>query len=200
MKKSCIILLSLMLVFLVSATSMAKYEKGDYKIFALGDSEELTKEKYEYLKNAGEITPTFLNKHTFFTSDIAGHEFSVFLFFYEDQLYEMYFSSKDYTATGYDTYLKNLMMDRIKPIFEGLYGEPTKDFGYPNFFAVKDGYINYICKWNVSDNKEIALAVGVNDFKYSGKIIITDTKLKQQKEKDEEEAKRQKILGSSVDF
>lgn len=200
MKKSCIVLLSLMLVFLVSATSMAKYEKGDYKIFALGDSEELTKEKYEYLKNAGEITPTLLNKHTFFTSDIAGHEFSVFLSFYEDQLYEIYFLSKGYTATGYDTYLKNLMMDRIKPMFEGLYGEPTKDFGYPNFLTVRDGYIYYISKWNVSDNKEIALAVWVIDFEYRGEITITETKIKQQKEQDEEEAKRQKILDSSVDF
>jgi len=189
-----------MLVFLVSATSMAKYEKGDYKIFALGDSEELTKEKYEYLKNVGEITPTFLNKHTFFTSDIAGHEFSVFLFFYDGKLYQMYFVSKDYSASGFDTHLKNLMLDRIKPIFEGLYGEPTVDFGYPSFFEVKEGYIHYICKWTLGENKEITLGVSESDFEYSGKIIITETKIKQQKEQDEEEAKRQKILGSSVDF
>lgn len=126
------IIFILLVVALSYTVAFAKYEKGDYKIFALGDSEKLTKEKYKYLVEIGELKGG-PNTHTFFETNIAGEKFHAFTYFYNDQLYEMSFVSEDVTASYYDTTLKSLMVDKIKPIFTELYGPPTNDFGYPKF-------------------------------------------------------------------
>lgn len=212
MKKMWLALVVFVMIVSIVPTAFAEtgYGKGDYKVFSLGDSEELTKEKYEYLINKGEITPliqmpskneivpTFLYKH--FTADVAGHRFDVFLLFYNDLLYQMYFKSQNYYASSFDTQLKTLMTERVKPMFEGVYGPPTIDYGYPDFFLVRDGYVYCIAKWIIEDRKEIALRINPSGSKYSGEIIITETELKRQKEKEEEERERQKVLESAADF
>ena len=196
MKKSYIILLSLLLVFMMSATSMAKYEKGDYKVFSLGDTKELIKEKVNYLVITGELVK---GNGDYFTTKIAGETFDGYFSYYNDQLYKMSFYSKEYNAMRYDTYLKDLMMDKIKPMFSGSYGEPVNDYGYPSFFNLKDGYTRFISRWRDGD-KEIIIGVSSGDFTYEGAILIVDTALEKQKEKDEEDAKKAQAQQSASDF
>ena len=196
-KKVWFILLAIILLPTVSA---AKYEKGDYKIFALGDSEELTEEKYNYLVETGELRKGMFDTCTFFETVIADEKFNVFTYFYNGQLYEISFSSKNkVNASYYDTTLKNLMMGKVKPIFTELYGSPTFDFGYPNFLGLKEGYIHFICHWEIG-KKKISLGISPYEYKYSGEIIIVDTELEKRKEEEEaakEAAARQK---STADF
>lgn len=210
MKKAWLPLMALAMVALLASAVSTEYEKGDYKIFALGDSEELTKEKYEYLVSKGEITPLFqlpsksgivppfMYKN--FIADVVGHRFNVVLLFHKDQLYQIYLDSQNYSAADFNTSLKNLMMERIKPMFEGIYGPPTIDYGYPDFFLVREGYVYFIAKWIIDDRKEIALRINPSKFEYSGEIIITDVELSKQKEKEEEGKERQKVLESAADF
>ena len=196
MKKSCIILLSLLLVFLVSATSMAKYEKGDYKVFSLGDTKETIKEKASYLVITGEIIK---GNGDYFVTKIAGETFTGHFSYYQDQLYQISFYSEGYNAMRYDTYLKDLMLDKIKPMFSSSYGEPVNDYGYPSFFNLKDGYTRFISRWRDGD-KEIIIGVSSGDFTYEGAILIVDTALEKQKEKDEEDAKKAQTQQSASDF
>lgn len=196
MRKFRLMLFVVLLVALAVTALAEDYDKGDYKILALGDSRDMVQEKVDYLVETGGLKG---GNNLFAYTEIAGEKFTIYLSYYNDLLYRMSFYSEKYNAMRVDTYLKGIMMDKIKPMFAGVYGNPIDDYGYPAFFDLKDGYINFICRWK-DGGKEITIGVSSGDFEYQGVIWMIDTALEAQKEKDEEEAAKNKALESARDF
>jgi hypothetical protein len=136
MKLRILLVSFLLIIFPLQALAADDYSniKGDFKIFCLGDSKEITKAKVAYLKNKKEIRRTL---HAFIYNTSIGKE-SVELHFYfkEDKLYNIFIASNyTFSIQDYHYRLKSYYLNTLLPILISAYGEPTKDLGYPFFFS-----------------------------------------------------------------
>jgi hypothetical protein len=157
--------------------------EGDFKIFCLGDSPEVVKNKIDYLVQTG-ITEERFEPHGFATK-VFGESMYCGFEFYNDMLWRIQITSwRSYLYSALDTSLKDITMNRIRKSFVELYGKPTKDYGYPMVFNLKEGWITYISQW-VLDKKTITIGIRQIKFKLAALIWITDNKLDEAKTKEE---------------
>jgi hypothetical protein len=163
--------------------------KGDYKTLCLGDTKEIVLEKVKHLDYTGEINKSNDFPASYFTvkgvfEDIR--ETNVSLQYYQDRLYEIKLWSRYYSALDVDGAIKHILLKRIKPLFIELYGEPVKEYKYPDFTKVLK-QDQPIVVWN-SGEKIITLLVEKYQSQYGPVILIQDKALLMLKEKTEQQA------------
>lgn len=200
MEKLCLSLLFLLLISvpIISETDYSNI-KGDFKIFCLKDSPETIKAKVNYLCENGQTDAVALDRLWFYGS-MLDSSYSCKFEFYKEQVYaiNITFYGK-YITSDLDLSLKTFIEEKLKPLFVNKYGSPTKNYGYPNIFQLKEGYITYISKWILTD-KTIIIGVQQNDFCFYPKIIISDNKLSAEKEIENKKLQEAKIKNAEDDF
>jgi hypothetical protein len=166
MKLRMLLVSLILLVFSFPAFAFEDYSnvKGDFKIFCLGDSKEICKDKVAYLKNKKEIRGT-LRFFTYNTS-IGKEPVQFRLNFKEDKLYHIFIAAhRRFGTSDYHYGLKNYYLNIFFPILLSAYGKPTKNLGYPAFFYA-DG-TNYGSFWQL-EKKVIEIGIKRNSGILSG--------------------------------
>ncbi len=170
MKKRLILLVILIIPSLVFA--------GDYKTLVLGDSEEVTTQKFITLAKNRDIR---LKDNSLYTT-ILNYDVEIYPGFFDKKLYsiELYFP-KSYVSVD----VEYMIEDEIKPMLIKVYGQPTSEYDYPGIIDLSPGYLSYCYKWNLQ-NKTIILGItkdadeGVPTC--GAEIMIFDNKLTKAKE------------------
>ena len=165
---------------------------GDYKILILGESEDITAQKFITLAKAGEIK---LKNNSMYTK-VLDYDVEIYPGFFDKKLYsiELYFPKSDGNAE-----VQYMIEDEIKPMFTKVYGKPTHEYDYPEMTELSPGYLSYCYQW-ILQNKTIILGVtediAEDDPVYSAEIMIFDNKLAKAKQ----ESKLKNQMESGKDF
>lgn len=178
------LLILLGIILLIPSLTFA----GDYKTFILGESEEVTAQKFITLAKNGDIK---LKNNSLYTT-ILNYDVEIYPGFFDKKLFsiELYFPKSSMSAN-----VEYMIEDEIKPMFIQLYGKPTREYEYPNILDLSPGYLGYCYQW-ILPNKTIILGVTKdaesNAQTCGAEIMILDNKLAKAKEE-----RKSKILGES---
>lgn len=151
---------------------------GDYKTLILGESQDITAQKFVALAKNGDIK---LKGNGLFTK-ILNYDVEIYPGFFDKKLYsiELYFPKSAVSAD-----VEYLIEDEIKPMIIKVYGKPTKKFDYPGTLDLSPGYLSYCYQW-LFQNKAIIIGVtkdvGEDLSTCGAEIMILDTKLAKARE------------------
>ncbi len=166
------------LIFLVILIIPSLTFAGDYKTLILGESEDVTTQKFVTLAKNGEIK---LKDKGLYTK-VLNYDVEIYPGFFDKKLYsiELYFPKSDVSAD-----VEYMIEDEIKPMFMKVYGKPTKEFDHPSTLDLSPGYLSYCYQW-IFQNKTIIIGVTKDvggDLSTCGaEIMILDTKLAKARE------------------
>jgi hypothetical protein len=200
MKKSIFILLFILIFLIPIYADENIYDvKGDFKNLCLGDSEDTTYDKINYLNNKGDISGNYFKLNNYFYVNILDEGTTCYFDFYKEKLYYIDILFNKYSANELEGTLKPFIMNQLKPMLIKSYGNPSSSGVFPNILSMKDGFLNIIMKW-IFKKKTIVMGIYESEFQYQARIIITDNVLKSAKEQEDKLEQKNSQEKSSKDF
>lgn len=124
------------------------------------------------------------------------------LYFKDDKLYSVIIQSTIYrSASSYDSLIKE-EVENFKDVIQNAYGRPTTNYGFPDFFRMKDGYTTYAYIWEMGRKRiTVGVAEQSSGSRYAMVARIEDMDVINQLEKEKkasEEANRKKSIEESA--
>ena len=141
------------------------------------------------------------NLHHLGGIDIGEGYYQCDLYFKDDRLYSVVIQSYIYySASSYNSVIKD-DVENLKEVVQNVYGRPTKNYGFPESYKLKNGYTTYAYVWDMGRKRiTIGVAEQSSGSKYAMVARIEDMDVINQLEKETEagkEASRKKSIEES---
>jgi len=163
-----------------------------YRSLEFGDPPKVVEEKIEEKDEGIKLNSIGIPK-----VEIAGNSYTLFVDYYKDKLYRVGFDGEKYSASYFDTTIKDERNKLVK-VIKNQYGDPT----YTDDLSVLDmsaDYITWSHVWEL-DKKKIYIGIGQTKMKYYTGMQIDYIPLLNEKEKGENEKENEDIKNDSSDF